>query len=346
MYVPVLQCREDECRALKDLGSSTRNLVVPLLEMTGLTEKHVGYFKTFQKNWTGKFYFDPRPYYTEAERTAEHNVVMLKCIGSLSDRTSLIPVLYLDESPTSLAAIGTLCNSLNLDVCLRLTAYDLATKENLRQAVSDFLQRTGVSVQRVHLLFDYGRHVRQAETKTLVNNFVKHSTTLRKFGKWSTVILHASCMPADLSDIRPGRYDMPRVDLALWTAVRDSAISKEIVYSDRTIMYPQIPLDESEKAFLMMTASVKYTTKDSVIIYRGRKILGKKAGGFEQYIDHAKAIVADPTFFGRDFSKGDEMIDDIAASIPKKGKLPTGNTRQWRRAAMSHHMTLTADQVS
>ncbi|HCN05444.1 MAG TPA: hypothetical protein DIS79_07470 [Bacteroidetes bacterium] len=346
MYVPVLQCREDECRALKDLSTTNREHIVPLLEMTGLSDKHTGYLKKFLNSWSAKFYFDPRPYYTEVARTADHDVMMLKCIGSLTDKSLIIPVLYLDENAMSLAAIGTLCNSLNLDVCLRLTAYDLATHDSLKQAVSEFLSRTGIPAQRVHLLFDYGRHVRQAETRTLVNNFEKHNVTLRKLGKWPVVVLHASCMPADLRDIQPGKYEMPRVDLALWLAVRDASILKEVVFSDRTVMYPQIPLDETSKAFLMMTASAKYTTKDSVVIYRGRKILGRKGSGFEQYIEHAKAIVADARFSGRAFSKGDEMIADIAASILKKGKLPTGNTREWRRAAMSHHMTLTADQVS
>jgi Beta protein len=74
---------------------------------------------------------------------------------------------------------------------------------------------------------------------------------------------------------------------------------------------------------------------------RGEKLDNPTGSGHEQYIAQAQLLCGRPEYRGRSFSAGDEYIYVIATEMKQ-----TGNPKTWIQAAMNHHMTLAARQIS
>ena len=61
-------------------------------------------------------------------------------------------------------------------------------------------------------------------------------------------------------------------------------------------------------------------------------------------------IKNDDYFFGEDFSAGDKFIAEKGRHFDKYIKNPaikgTGNTEQWLKASINHHLECTANQIA
>ncbi|MBS1562318.1 MAG: hypothetical protein JSS89_11995 [Bacteroidetes bacterium] len=349
MYYPVLQIREDEIGALASLTSNIKESVVPIMELVGVDAKHEEFLKSFQKQWKSNYYFDVRPYYSDARRSDEHKKILLKTMlpKNIDDPCDVIPVIYLDEGEDFTYNVGALAESRKQRVCLRLTAQDLASKDDLSSRVKRFINDLKRPTKMVDLIYDYSHYVRSHDLNQMAKNFVANRNAIWAIGEFSKEILHGSCMPADMTDISIGTHVVNRFEYELWKLCQSTSTGKSLHFSDRTVMYPKMPLVYEKGQFVNMTASVKYTTNDSIRIYRGGVLFKGKHGGHQQYTAHAKSIVSDNTVFsGSDYCEGDEKIFTYSQEVVgKKGKVGTGSPNSWRRASMNHHMTLVALQL-
>ncbi len=82
------------------------------------------------------------------------------------------------------------------------------------------------------------------------------------------------------------------------------------------------------------TSSIKYTTEDHFVIYRG-ELPQNHPRGMSQYIDKAIQLIATDYYSGREFSWGDEKIYIIATENNR-----SGNPKTWVEISQNHHITI------
>lgn len=137
------------------------------------------------------------------------------------------------------------------------------------------------------------------------------------------------------------RYDF-RIFQALLREISNRPLTlRRIAYSD----YGVTKFTETELDFSRMRSrpllKVKYTTRDSYIVFKGRRNNGLGVPE-RSAIDIAKEIYHSPYYFGGDFSFGDRVIQDKATS-PN----PTpGNATTWVSVSANHHLAVVIEQLS
>ncbi len=102
-------------------------------------------------------------------------------------------------------------------------------------------------------------------------------------------------------------------------------------YSDYVIAHPD-PVEDQSGPAINMTASLRYSTEDTVLIVKGVRV---RENGSALFPDLLRQLVARPEFAGQAFSRGDGWIEAAA-----KRDVGPGNAQKWREAGTSHHLTM------
>ena len=76
---------------------------------------------------------------------------------------------------------------------------------------------------------------------------------------------------------------------------------------------------------------MRYTADGSWLVLKGRNL---RDHGYEQFYDVCADLIARDEYSGREFSWGDEYIDDCA-----NRRVGTGNLTTWRKVGTSHHLS-------
>ena len=120
-------------------------------------------------------------------------------------------------------------------------------------------------------------------------------------------------------------------------AIGKGRFSRIPIFGDYTIQHAMY---REPVKYPHVSASIRYTTPDYWIVYRG-EWLGKKNGsGSSQYPAQAQLLVERKEYSGPKFSFGDAFIMQKALD----GSEP-GNPEQWLTAGINHHVTLTVLQL-
>ena len=158
--------------------------------------------------------------------------------------------------------------------------------------------------------------------------------------RWRRVILAAASFPIDLSEVDAATSTtIPRREWQLWRALqrrRTGLPQQGIIYSDYAIAHP-LPR-ELDPRFMMMSASIRYTTDEDWLVVKGRNV---RQYGFEQYFDLCRTLVELPEFYGPTFSWGDEYIARCAAR-----EVGPGNATTWRKVGTNHHITVVVRAIA
>ena len=85
---------------------------------------------------------------------------------------------------------------------------------------------------------------------------------------------------------------------------------------------------------------VKYTTKESYLVYKGKRDWDK-GDWIVSARDMAKTVVASKNFYGKDFSYGDNEIYNISASSTR-----LGSNQDWVAYCANHHIAVVVDELS
>jgi hypothetical protein len=155
---------------------------------------------------------------------------------------------------------------------------------------------------------------------------------------WRQVVFAAASFPEDLSDVDAATVStLPRREWELWSMLQRSPKKlprRDLVFGDYGITHP-VPR-ELDPRTMRMSASIRYTTRDSWLVIKGRNV---RQYGFEQYFDLCGVLVNRPEYSGADFSWG----DDYSAKCAERESGP-GNATTWRKVGTNHHLTLVARQ--
>ncbi len=150
---------------------------------------------------------------------------------------------------------------------------------------------------------------------------------------WRHLVLAATGAPASMKEFGTNEIsEMPRNEAILFEAIASAGdLRRRPTYSDYVIAHPD-PVEDQSGPAINMTASLRYSTEDTVLIVKGVRV---RENGSALFPDLLRQLVARPEFAGQAFSRGDGWIEAAA-----KRDVGPGNAQKWREAGTSHHLTM------
>ncbi len=132
-----------------------------------------------------------------------------------------------------------------------------------------------------------------------------------------------------------GVFKLPRFEWSVWKPLKAVPSLDGIVYGDYGIKHSVFA-----EAPFAGTVSLKYTTENHYIIYRG-ELSEPHPLGHGQYIVSAKKLVKSPHYLGKLFSWGDLRFYELSQENENDNeKRKTGNPTNWVQQHQNHHITL------
>jgi hypothetical protein len=149
---------------------------------------------------------------------------------------------------------------------------------------------------------------------------------------FASIVVLAGVFPKDLTQYNQGITAEPRTEWQTWWRERLATPTSDRIlgfadYTTQCARYqpsPEVP----------GSVSLRYTTDDAILVFRGRQSNGGTGLGHEQMHGHCRLLVGRSDYDGAAFSDGDQSI--YCWTSPANG---TGNAMQWRAAAIAHHIT-------
>ena len=258
-----------------------------------------------------------------------------------------IPVIYIIPVTSTEADMETRTVAVNYakssghGLCLRVDKTHLEDKD-LATHIREFMSTNGLDVADTDLLVD----LQIVDADTSATDIIEKLVRLPDLKKWRSFIVTGGAFPRDLTELEVfGTHPLPRLDWSLWNELQnDDRLVRKPTYSDYTVQHPvfygYIP-------GASVSASVRYTDDGQWQIFRGQalgyinKKTGQKGPGHQQYLGHARTLVAQDFYKGEDFSFGDAEIKKMADESNQK----TGNPQKWLSIGINHHLTLAARQT-
>jgi hypothetical protein len=220
-------------------------------------------------------------------------------------------------------------------VCIRLTDHDF--RSDVGPWLIDELRRWGVSPLSTHVIIDLGR-VGEGDTftKSLAASAVLRSLA-QASAEWRGIAVAATGMPDSVSSLEPDTvHRIPRYEMTVWKNVLREGVSRKIAFGDYGITGAGTSQFDPTK-MSPPGPKVRYTVENEYVIVRRAR---RKKGDTEGHRMLAKKIRALPDYSGREFSWGDEYIDDSAAGT-KVSRQPS----MWIAASTSHHVSFLLKQL-
>lgn len=344
MYVPILQLLPSEVKAIEKLSDALFGHIIPLVELPTIDDKSQSLAKRLTNSWSGEFFLDVNPWYSSLERTIDHKKTLMAIMTMARGGNAIpVPVVYMSDEISFLLSVSKLIKHGNGSVVLRMIREDFENLETLRGNVSRVVKALDISTDKIVIVYDTADLVRSCEVGEVARLIAQAHEVLCDYANWREHVVHSSCLLNDNSEYKAGSVNaVQRKEVLLFKLCRQQ-FRVSPTFSDRTFLQPVPPLRTNQP--IAASATVRYSSDDTVLIYRGHSLKIEKHGRYEQYIDHAMAIVKHPEFKGEEYSFGDREIAKYALREMKKdGKLVTGNPSTWRIALINHHLTLTARQ--
>lgn len=248
------------------------------------------------------------------------------------------PVYGLGRDDEMWEHLGSVLKKHKQGFCFRLEEDDL--EEDAAEATwKTILTRSSqleVDIKSVDLVIDL-RDVRLEsvdEKVMLVTDFMSFQPMGITF---RSIAIAGSSAPKDVSVLeKDSTGDVLRKELIIWANLRtDLAVGDTLIYSDYGVIHPDFAADDLPVGG-SANCKIRYTAGKNIVIFRGHK----RAGDSGQPHGLAEKVRRHPKYCGRDYSFGDEYIDDVADRTSGPGHL--GN---WVLADMNHHLTLAPIQI-
>jgi hypothetical protein len=352
IYVPMLKGKEGEFAALEALKADVRPYLMPLIEIPGVPydyanerpakslEDHVsGVAERLQRCWRDAPLYVDLPWREDEEQLSGGRIALdavLADCGRLGVKA--VPVVSRTSSAKYLAAAGGYSKTVQLGVCIRLLVEDFEEDIDPEVEVDRLLAGLGgINVDSVDLIIDLEDLGADSGRAVLVARSVFSMTPKKSFRR---MVLAAASFPEDLSDVDAATVTkLPRREWDLWKTLQrrpNNLPRRDLIFGDYAITHP-VP-KELDPRTMRMSANIRYTTRDSWLVVKGRNV---RQYGFDQYFELCKDLVGRPEYEGRDFSWGDEYIEDCANEIAGPG-----NATTWRKVGTNHHLTLVTREIA
>ena len=127
-----------------------------------------------------------------------------------------------------------------------------------------------------------------------------------------------------------------RTEWKLWLELvqKEQKLGRLPAFGDYAIAHPDLTAFDPKK--MKLSASVRYTGRESWVIWKGRNL---KDHGSQQFNAISKLLV-EHNEYTNGISWGDNFVQRCALGGPP------GNHEQWRKAGTSHHLELVTRQLA
>jgi len=338
-YTPVLRAKASEWKALEMLRPNIRRRIVPIVEFvpdwkqpgsSTTTKRRAAQTPTEYVRRTVESALKATPpdtrafvYFGLVGSTAQWRGIDLwsEFESRVPAQAGLIPLADLtsvDATPSLMKAVRS-CS----EVGLRIDTRDIGP--GLGARIDRALEVIGKPRESAYIVVDL-KDAPAAVPQALVR---------AAFGiahKFAGVVVLAGVFPMDLTHYPMGVSAEPRTEWHIWWREHVATPTNErmLAYGDYTTQCahyrpsPDVP----------GSVSLRYTTDDAILVFRGRQSNSGAGFGHEQMHGHCRLLVARGDYDGASFSWGDQRVH--CWTMPSNG---TGNALQWRTASIVHHIT-------
>ncbi|OOE51431.1 beta family protein [Salinivibrio kushneri] len=217
-------------------------------------------------------------------------------------------------------------------VALKLRYRDLAQNQ---YNISQIIQTLPVPVEQIYLIIDLADI--SVCTQDLINGVLKVCQPTASQLNWRNIIVSSTCYPSSQAGIPQHQIHLHRrEEWVLWSnLISLGQWNKTPAFSD----YPTTPgqFTPIDPRHMSQYVSVRYSTDTYWIFVKGTAARGNGWGQTQQLCD---TLVRSPYYSGAAFSWGDQYIYDRSL-----GTNTSGSSKDWRKVAHTHHLTLVVSQL-
>lgn len=349
-YVPVLKGKAGELGALRELDPRARSGLTPLVEVPPSVDE-VDAAVTRIGAAVPKCWPQDTPIFVdvlcavdgvELEDGSDPLVALFKSLSRAS--TYAIPVVHSFDSEDRVRRVGAARDAVgHREVCLRIPDGDFDDLSDLTDDVEATLDLLACGPEDIHVVIDLGGLAGTAERALVRTAEADLNDLPRGSAAWRTVTVAFARVPQTLSGEVATRSvgGIERTDALAWRQLQSrlSASGDRVpTFGDYNIDNPQY--GDFDPRFMNPAASIRYTSDDEWIVFRGSGLKGSGAG-YGQFHDLAAQCRSHPAYRGAAFSWGDNFIDECASRAGS-----SGNLQNWRQVAVNHHLTHVTDALA
>jgi hypothetical protein len=351
-YVPILKGKDGEYGALKELSTTAKSKLLPLIEVMSIpwdfdnkvaaksVDDHLATVcGKIADSWgTNQSLFIDPYWIDEAERMADGKHPLTYIFDDARVKNLLpIPVTGLRRDSNYQAAVKKIIQADQRGVCIRLENEDFKEMFELGGSLDTLLTVLDISKGNADLLLDF-RSIKSDQTAQIVLSTMSIAALLNDINEWRALICAASGFPVTM----PAASTISSVPRHEWSVWQDFAkhrkrLPRMPTFGDYGISHPD-PLDDVDPKLLRLSAAIRYTTDTDWLLLKGRSL---KKYTFAQFHDLSKTLVARTEYKGPTYSWGDEFVSLCAGRTKNPGSLGI-----WRKVGTNHHLTLVAEQIA
>lgn len=326
-YVPILSWKKGEQDSISNLNEQIKDMVQPLFEIAPKEKVEEQFQEKIKKCWEGrKYYFYlTESWYDEVEDSNERCEILSEFYDNL-DKKYAIPVFNLSD----IYDFERLINVFKEGICIRIqnNEYSMIDSE-----LNGFIASKNINTDKIDLLLDL-RYIKKDilfEKQSLLKVALMD---INEVNKYRSIIVASCSFPQNVSGLDSYvLYKATRLETEInKTAINLSGkLGFNFVYSD----YVLSNLSDVEFVVGMKPGfKIRYTIEDKYLFVKGKTLI-KGGLDLDEVKKGCRLIATSPDFKGKDYSWGDQKIDDLANSRTES----TGNLTSWVAYTYNHHIT-------
>jgi hypothetical protein len=353
IYVPILKGKQGEFGALRLLAEKVRLKIMPCIEVPPAPydfknqrpkitiDRHLATVADYLRRSWGHlpFFLDVGLLPPEA-RTSDGQHPVDKLFDVCNEKgLRPVPVSAPHRDAAHEGAVATRASANG--VCLRLPVDELLNGD-AQQVIKSLLASVKITERaKVDIILDLG-FIMESHVTAIRNGVLSVLSNLPSIAEWRSVAIGGCSFPENLIGLVPDKITaFSRAEWLLWKGIllKQGGAARLPIFGDYAIQHPV--QKEIDQRVVGPSASVRYTTEEQWLVFRGRGVRTPKSGGLAQYKKLSAEVIAHADYSGKNFSLGDHYIYDCA-----RGAVPTGNMPLWRSVGTNHHIKYVSHQVS
>jgi hypothetical protein len=343
VYVPFLKGRQGEFAALADIQLSTRQRVLPLIEIVpGPADEPVDVRSVINhtakklKVWAGdRVLLDAGLLPTDVVIAGESGAAGYAVQAAAGELVNATPVIRLNDEDLALQDAAAAHAEHGHGIAIRLNVEDLdEDAEDIDKRLLWSLAKLGVSRAEVDLLLDMSVVDGDPAVRVLSRLAADALRGLTAIDEWRQVVVASGAFPADLSTFGPWTIgEAIRYDAALYDRLRQrKRIDRMPIFGDYAIAHPLLA---NGPAF-PPAPQLRYTVADKWLTLKGSR---NDPRGHEQFYEVCARIARHPEFVGPSLGRADARIADPTRYGP-------GNGATWRQIGTTHHLDYVVQRLT
>jgi hypothetical protein len=367
-YTPILKWKAAEMGALHDLTNAQKDNTIPLFEFVrpleisdkdrrdGMRSPEDKLLRVLSRsipndisnNWgDGRLFFADFTLIFPEDLRKEFARNFCKNSDELHLEFTPVINLSADSSDYQNTIVSLARSYASSRLCIRLSGAEIQDIDAANLLLTHVLSANSLELSSVSLIID----LKEETSGNAYDMAFRNIQKIKDVAEYSEVILAGGAFPKDMSPYSQTAEDnhKEREEWKGWLTNAKFSLTRTPIFADYTIRYPIY--DEVAMKY-SSTATIKYTLPGVWKFYKGGKAKN------EHYLANASLLreLQEYRQFGPDFSAGDKFIDEKGLYFPEYNKKVqenpgkkvsgAGNTEQWLRAGINHHIAVVVDQLS